>query len=275
MANEQMQDYWAGGAEHWVANEPIMDAVFAPVTAAVLAAAAIGPGDRLLDIGCGSGTLLAAAAGQGAVPVGIDISPGMVQAARKRVPGAEVLVADAQTAELPGPFDRVVSRFGVMFFDDPVAAFGNVRRSTADGGRLAFACWRGRDENPTFTLGTRPLVERLGPPADQPGTPGPTALADPDRVREVLTAAGWRSVGLDPLDFDSDHRIGGSDGVEERLATILGTATGRLAAQHLKPALGPVGWAALLDEVRAELRSYRPDGTVVFPAATWIVTAAA
>lgn len=270
-----MRDYWAGGAAAWVANERIVDAVFAPVTEAVLGAAAPGPGDRLLDVGCGSGTLLAGAVRRGATAVGVDISPGMVEAARSRVPGATVLVADAQTADLPGPFSRVVSRFGVMFFADPVAAFGNLRRAAAEGGRLAFACWRGTEENPLFTIGTRTLAERLGPAAvpPGPGEPGPTSLADPDRVRGLLAAAGWGGVGVDALDFECDHRIDGSDGVEERLATVLGTRTGRLAREHLEPALGPAGWADLLDEVRAELRAHRPDGTVRFPGAAWLVTA--
>jgi SAM-dependent methyltransferase len=269
MPNEEMRDYWAGGAAGWVTHEAVFDRAFAPVTEALLAAADVGPGDRLLDVGCGSGTLLAAAAERGAQVVGVDISPGMVEAARRRVPAATVLVADAQTAQLPGPFSRVVSRFGVMFFADPTAAFGNLRRATE--GRIAFACWRGKDENPMFTMGVQTLTARLGAAAEDPGGPGPTALADPDRIREVL--AGWDGVDVRPLDFECDYRHDGSDGVEERLATVLSTRTGRLAREQLRPELGEEGWTALLDEVRAELRSYHPDGAVRYPGAVWIVTA--
>src|SRR4051794_25142912 len=147
MANEAMRDSWATGAEGWVRNERIFDASFTPFTAAVLDAAELGSARRVLDIGCGAGTLLEAAVAAGAEAVGADISPVMVEAARRRVPAATVVIADAQTDDLlaaaPGaPFDRVVSRFGVMFFADPVAAFANMRAATEPGARLAFVCWR-------------------------------------------------------------------------------------------------------------------------------------
>jgi SAM-dependent methyltransferase len=280
VANEAMRANWGGGAAGWVANEKIFDAVFAPVTAGVLAAAGPAPGHRVLDVGCGSGTLLAASAAAGAEVVGVDISEGMAEAARRRVPEAEVLVADAQTADLlaqaPGaPFDRVVSRFGVMFFEDPAAAFANLRRAAAPGAVLAFSCWRGKDENPIFTLGSGVLHERLDPKPEPPGPgePGPTAFADPERSTAILREAGWGAITVDPLDFTCDYGIDGSDGVEERLATVLGTGTGRLAREQLLPRLGEAGWDALVDEVRDDLRRRRVDGVLRFPGAVWIVTA--
>ncbi|WP_246219642.1 class I SAM-dependent methyltransferase [Phytoactinopolyspora halotolerans] len=278
--NEQMRQIWADGAAGWVENERIFDAVFAPVTAAILDHADVRPGRRLLDVGCGSGTLLAAGAAAGANVVGIDISEGMAAAAQRRVPDATIVVGDAQVADLLGeapgaPFDRVLSRFGVMFFDEPAAAFANIRRSTGPGARMTFACWRGREENPMFTLGTSLLVERLDPPPEPPapGAPGPHAFADPDRLRALLAGAGWTDITVNAFDFECDYGIDGSDGVEERLATILGTTTGRLARAQVEPRLGPDGWAAALDEVRAELRRHRVRGTVRFPGATWLVTA--
>jgi len=175
----QVGQGWVDGSAGWVANEGIFDAVFAPVTSAILGAAAIEPGQRVLDVGCGTGTLLAAAVATGATAVGVDVSPGMVEAARRRVPSATVIVDDAETADIlaraPGAaFDRVVSRFGVMFFPDPVAAFTNLRRATAPGSRLVFACWRAKEDNPMFTLGTSVLEERLNPrpTPPPPGTPG-------------------------------------------------------------------------------------------------------
>ncbi|MCK9903436.1 methyltransferase type 11 [Parafrankia colletiae] len=275
-----MRQDWADKAAGWVANEAIFDAVFAPVTAAILTAAAVGPGQRLLDVGCGSGALLAAAAAAGASAVGVDISPGMAEAARRRVPEATVVVGDAQvvdlTAAAPGPsFDRVLSRFGVMFFDDPTAAFANIRRAAAPGGRLVFACWRGRSENPMFTLGSDILADRLDPkPADPaPGTPGPTAFADSGRLAALLGDAGWADITISPFDFSCDYGTAGGDGVEERLATVLSTSTGRLAQQQLEPRLGPEGWSALLDDVRAVLRRHLVNDAVRFPGATWLVTA--
>ena len=149
MANEAMRDHWAIGAEGWVRNERIFDAAFASFTAAVLGAADLGAGQRVLDVGCGSGTLLDAAVAAGADAVGVDISSAMVEAARRRVPTATVVTADAQTVDLlvtvPGaPFDRVVSRFGVMFFAEPATAFANIRSATAPRRRALPSCAGGR-----------------------------------------------------------------------------------------------------------------------------------
>jgi len=271
---------WVDGAAGWVANEAVFDAVFAPVTAAIVGAAAFRPGQRVLDVGCGTGTLLAAAVAAGATAVGVDVSPGMVEAARRRVPDATVVVDDAQTADVlaraPGAaFDLVVSRFGVMFFPDPVAAFGNVRRAAAPGARLVFACWRDREANPMFTIGTSVLEERLDPvPAPPaPGAPGPTSLADPDRLASVLGDAGWTSTELAPLDVVLDYGTTGGDGVDARLATVLAGSTGGAARAQLEPRLGPEGWEAMLEEVRAELRRHLVAGAVRLPGATWLVTA--
>ena len=279
MANEAMRDSWATGAEGWVRNERIFDAVFTPFTAAVLGAADLGSARRVLDIGCGAGSLLEAAVAAGAEAVGADISPAMVEAARRRVPSATVVVADAQTADLlaaaPGaPFDRVVSRFGVMFFADQVAAFANIRAAAAPGARLAFVCWR-EGEFDMFSLGLRGLMARLAdrpsPPA--PGAPGPMGLADADRTREVLTGAGWSDVTIEAVDGLCDYAIDGSDGVEERLAAALSGMVGRAAQAELEPRLGPDGWRAALDDARAELRSQLVDGAVRFVGHTWLVTA--
>jgi SAM-dependent methyltransferase len=277
--SSEQRDYWTEGAAGWVENERIFDAVFAPITAAILEAAAIESGNRLLDIGCGSGTLLAAGRAAGASVAGIDIASGMVEAAQRRVPNAAVVVGDAQNldllGQLPGPpFDRLVSRFGVMFFADPAAAFANIRGASAPDARLAFVCWRSRAENPIFTCGTSVFEERLdSQAAASAGTPGATAFADPDHVISLLTAAGWDSVTVAPLDTECDFGIDGSDGVEERLAVILSTGVGRQASVELAPVLGPDAWAALLDDVRADLRRHLVAGAVRFPAATWLVSA--
>jgi SAM-dependent methyltransferase len=279
MANEAMRDNWATGAEGWVRNEQIFDAVFTPFTAAVLGAADLGSARRVLDVGCGTGTLLDAAVAAGAEAVGVDISPAMVEAARRRVPTATIVAADAQTADLlavaPGaPFDRVVSRFGVMFFVEPEAAFVNIRSATEPGARLAFVCWR-EGEADMFSLGLRALMARQAdPPAPpMPGAPGPMGLADADRVREVLTVAGWSDVTVEPADGLCDYAIDGSDGVEERLAVALSGMVGRAARAELEPRLGPEGWQAALDDARAELRAQLVDGVLRFVGHTWLVTA--
>lgn len=272
-----MRQNWTDGASGWVANEAIFDAVFAPVTAAILAEASLAAGQRVLDIGCGTGTLLAASTAAGATAFGVDISEGMAAAARRRVPEATVVVADAQTADLliEVPFDRVVSRFGVMFFEDAEAAFANIRRAAAPGARLVFACWRSGAENPMFRLGSQILVDRLEPQLDDPapGAPGPMAFADAARPAAVLATAGWDEVKVEAFDFVCDYGIDGSDGVEERLTTILSGGIGRLAREQLVPRLGEEGWASVVEEVRGELRGNLVDGAVRFPGAVWIVSA--
>ena len=259
--------------------ERLFDAVFAPFTAAVLGAAGLGAARRVLDVGCGTGTLLVAALASGVDAVGVDISPAMVEAARRRVPTATVVAADAQTADLlavaPGaPFDRVVSRFGVMFFAEPEAAFANIRSATAPGARLAFVCWR-EGETDMFTHVLRALTAHLADPPvrSMPGVPGPLSLADAARVREVLTVAGWSDVTIEPNDERCDYAIDGSDGVEECLTIALSTTFGRAVRAALEPRLDPAGWRAVLDQARAGLRAELVDGAVRFVGHTWLVTA--
>ncbi len=280
MANEEMRDHWGIGAEGWVRNERIFDAAFAPFTAAVLGAADLGAARRVLDVGCGSGTLLDAAVAAGAAAVGVDISSAMVEAARRRVPTATVVTADAQTVDLlvtaPGaPFDRVISRFGVMFFAEPATAFANIRSATAPGARLAFVCWR-EGETYMFSLALRALTARLADPPSRPetGAAGPMGLANPDRIREVLTVAGWSDVTIEPSDGSCDYAIDGSDGVEELLAISLSSTFGSAVRAALEPRLDPGGWQSVLDEARADLRAQVVDGAV--PPLTgyaWLVTA--
>lgn len=280
MANEAMRENWAFGAAGWVAQESVFDAVFTPVTAALLEAADLGAGRRVLDVGCGSGTLLAAAVAAGAEVTGVDISPGMVERAQQRVPEARVHVADAQTDDVRddrGPYDRVVSRFGVMFFDDPVGAFANLRSACAPGAGLALACWRTEEENPMLTLGQDFLASRLdeqpAPPA--PFAPGPTAFADPGHTRTVLEETGWRDVVLAPVDVTLDFTYDGTDGVENRVATLLATSTGRRVREQLEPQLGAEGWTAVVEELRAHVREHLVDGGLRLPGAIWLVTATA
>lgn len=279
MANETMRDSWGTGAQGWVQNERTFDAVLAPFTTAILEAADLGSARRVLDVGCGFGTLIEAAVSAGTDAVGVDISPAMVDAARSRVPGATVVTADAQTDDLlaaaPGdPFDRVVSRFGVMFFADPEAAFANIRSATAPGARLAFVCWR-EGETEMFSLGLRALTAHLdGPPAKPiPGAPGPMGLANADHAREVLAAAGWSDIAIETADGWCDYSIDGSDGVEERLAVALSGTVGRAVRAALEPRLDAEGWQAVVEEARAELRANLVDGAVRFVGHTWLVTA--
>jgi SAM-dependent methyltransferase len=279
VANEAMRESWASGAEGWVRNERIFDAIFAPFTAAVVDAADLPSARRVLDVGCGSGTLLEAVTSAGIDAVGVDISGPMVEAAQQRAPGATAVVADAQSADLLGlapgePFDRVVSRFGVMFFADPVAAFANIRTATAPGAHLVFVSWRDGEDD-AFSLGLRRLLQRIDdpPPPPRAGEPGPLGLADRDHLTDVLTRAGWSAVVAEPFDGLCDYGIDGSDGVDERLTVALSGSRGRAVRAALEEALGPDGWEEALDEARDELRSDLHDGVVRVVGRTWLVTA--
>lgn len=271
---------WKRQGAGWVAHDAVFDRIFAPVTDAIVSTADLT--GAVLDIGCGTGTLLERAIGAGASAVGADISPDMVEAAARRVPQARAVVADAQTADLralssPGGFDRVVSRFGVMFFPDPVAAFTNIRRSTARGASLTFMCWQDGHRNPIFTLGTSTLMTALDQPPlrPEPRSPGPVAFADPDYLRAVLTDSGWSNATLDDFSFRVDYSTPDSDGVEERLAVILATSTGQSVEAQVRAKLGEAGWSTLLDRVRTSLREQVVDGALAHEGHCWLVSAGA
>ncbi|ALG83695.1 class I SAM-dependent methyltransferase [Gordonia phthalatica] len=269
---------WATAGGGWASQGAIFDHLFRDVTGAIIATA--DPAGIVLDVGCGTGALLEAVAEVGAQPVGVDISPAMIEVATRRVPQARTLVADAGVADLRAltdgaGFARVISRFGVMFFPDPVSAFANIHRAAADGATLTFVCWQARPDNLMFTLGTDVLAAAVDPPPTKPGPgePGPMAFADPDHVRRVLTGGGWSEVDVRDFTFTSvysrDDGAGGlTDGVDERLAVIGATSSGALRAQ-----LGDDAWFALLGRARDAIRAHVVDGVLQHDNHCWLVTA--
>jgi SAM-dependent methyltransferase len=207
-ANATQQAYWNNVAgPRWVRLGHARESRTRAVTGLLLRRAAPTPGEKVLEVGCGTGAAtvpLAKAVGPQGEVLGLDISAPMLEAARARIEGSglrniALVEGDAQTHALPeARFDLIASRFGVMFFSDPAAAFANLRKAARPGGRLCFACWGSLDDNPQWLIPYRVAVRHVGPPAPKPAsTPGPMAYADPDYVRSFLRAAGFAEIEID------------------------------------------------------------------------------
>jgi SAM-dependent methyltransferase len=212
-ANVAMAQGWDGPTgDLWVEHADLFDAGVARYTEPFLAAAAIDPGTRVLDVGCGTGQTTRDAArlsGTGAV-TGVDLSARMLDLARRRaagLPNVRFVQADAQVADL-GEHDRVISRTGVMFFGNPVAAFTNLACALVPGGRLALAVWAPYAEQEWISSFRTAAAGGRAVPPPPPEGPHPFSLGDPDRVRALLGAAGFTGVGIEgvrePMWFGPD-----------------------------------------------------------------------
>jgi SAM-dependent methyltransferase len=204
-------EFWnSESASRWVTGQARIDRLMAGVTEAALAAAAPKRGENVLDIGCGTGTTLlrlADAVGPEGTALGVDISEQQLELARRRIAASgrtnvRVVLEDASAyAFPPAGFDLAFTRFGVMFFADPPAAFANIRRGMKAGGRLALAVFRPGAENPWATASLAAIRHLVTPPVPPgPEEPGQFSWGDPARVRRILDGAGFRDVALTPLD---------------------------------------------------------------------------
>jgi SAM-dependent methyltransferase len=208
VVNESEQRRW--NADYWVSVWPRREQLTDRVTETLLGHLQPQPGEHVLDVGCGGGrTTLAVGTlvGSGGQAVGYDLSGPLLDLARRRAEqqgstNARFVVGDAQQADFAGgPFDAAMSQFGVMFFEDPVAAFANIGAHVKPGGRLAFACWQEAERN-VWNVGS--LLARFAPaPAAPPGPypTGPFALADVTRTTALLEAAGWSAVERTPYEI--------------------------------------------------------------------------
>jgi len=278
MANQAQRDYWnAAAGRNWVALQSAFDRTFEGLNALLLDRSAVRAGESVLDVGCGSGaTVLAAArcAGAGGRVLAVDISEPLLALARERVrlaglANVEFLLADAQSEALPArSFDLICSRLGVMFFEDPVEAFRNLRAALRPGGRLCFACWAPLDDNPWLKLPLAVGVQRLGPPKQQPRrAPGPMAFSDAEYVRDILADAGFSAIGIEEL----RPEVGAHATAEEEAPFAL--AAGPLARLVNEKKPDPAARADLVREVAEALRPYVTEAGVRAPAAFYCVTA--
>lgn len=271
MTNEDQHALWNGPAgQNWVREQSVLDSQYAPFETILADAAAQLGAHRVLDVGCGAGATTLAIArrlGPGADVLGVDISAPLIERAASRAAQeaspARFELADAQTHVFDaGRFDLVVSRFGVMFFGDPVAAFANLRFATREGGALACLVFRSPLENAFMTTAERaaaPLLPAL--PPRQPNAPGQFAFADATRVTQILQSAGWTDVELARLD----------------VPCVFPEAD----LENYFSGLGPVGLALrnadaptrarVIETVRAAFTPFVDGNTVRFVAACWLI----
>lgn len=272
--NEAQSRLWnARAGQNWVEQQAMLDRLFLPFEQSLLQAVQEGGVSEVLDVGCGTGATTLAVArsleGRGSC-TGLDLSVPMIAAARRRAQAAGLdnsrfIAADAQRyAFEPGRFDAMISRFGVMFFDDPVAAFANLRRAARPDAGLTFIAWRGPEENPFMTTAERaagPLLPELAP--RDPAGPGQFAFADAERVRTILAASGWRDVDIERLDVACTLSQDDLDVYVTRMGPVA----------LLLADLDPQRRSTVAAAVRRAFGVHVSDGAARFTAACWRVQA--
>jgi SAM-dependent methyltransferase len=273
--NAEQITYWnEQGGPRWVKLQEILDHQLASFGAVVMDRLAIGAGERVLDVGCGCGETsleLGRRVGPTGAVLGVDISTVMLERARERGAHARnvrFLAADAQThAFAPASFDVVFSRFGVMFFKDPSAAFRNLAQALVPGGRLGFHCWKSLPENPWMTVPLFAALQHVPPPTPPPpDAPGPFAFADADRVRGILTDAG-----LAEIDFESrnDTMGVGTGSLDDAVDFALQMGPASIAIREATPET----IAKVRASVREALAPHMTADGVRLATSSWVVTA--
>ena len=274
-ANQEQRKYWNEKAgPTWVERRLDLDRLIGPLGGLLLEKADLEPGDRVLDVGCGSGHTtveIARRVAPGGSVVGLDIASVMLKAARARASQAGVdadfLEADAQVYDFgTAGFDVLTSRFGVMFFSDPTAAFANLRSALVERGRLLFLCWQPLARNPWVQIPMRAVAQAVElPTPPPPGSPGPFALSDPDHLRKILVSAGYGDVTIESvhrpmaLGADADSALG--------FLLEIGPAARALA----EATAGDKERA--IEALREELAAHATEQGVFLGSAAWLVQA--
>src|SRR5215469_14441965 len=226
MNNEQMIEYWNGVVgERWAAMQDGIDRNLGHITEAFIPFVGAKPGQSVLDIGCGCGTTtltFAEAVGPDGNIAAIDISAPMLAVARARASAMNADIqfteADASIYDFQPVFDLAVSRFGVMFFDDPVAAFRNIRRALVPKGSLMFVCWRSVAENGWAATPMKAALSLLPPQEiSDPYAPGPFAFAEKPRLESILRDAGYRDIRIEKFDGHMEMGATTDDAAREAL----------------------------------------------------------
>lgn len=274
MPNDAMSEFWnTRGGKQWVTEAERYDRMLEPIGRRLLAASGLALGERVLDVGCGNGAVtieVARRVGANGHAVGLDISTPMLAFAQKRAAEAGVdatfVEADAQIGELGGPYDAIVSRFGVMFFDDPTTAFANMASSLRPGGRLAFVCWQGFLNNQWIAVPAGAVFAHVGiPELPKEGEPGPFSFAEKARVEGILHDAGFADIRIEAA---SDMLVMGSD-PDDVVAYFVRDELGRRVLEGKDPDKVEAATAAALEA----LRPFATTDGVALDSAYWVVTA--
>ena len=289
MANEDMKEGWNGtsGAE-WVRLHDAYDRMLAPWADLLADTVAVQPGEHVLDIGCGNGVTTRAAAvaaagdggdgGEGTA-TGVDLSAPMLEQARKRaaeegVANVTFVQADAQTDDLgrpPAGYDVAISRFGVMFFEDPVAAFTNVHRAMGPGGRLTVVSWAPMATQQWLTLTLGAALEHLPPPdfTGAPDSPGMFGLSRTEHIQRTLGAAGWTDVDI--AVHPGPMLIGGGGSLDATMDYVERSGPGRALLEGAEPDQAAKAVAA----IRTALTAHLTDAGVALEGVALVTTALA
>lgn len=270
---EQLAAWDGDEGEHWTMHAEHYDSAVRVYSRRLADAAAVGAGEHVLDLGCGCGatTRDAARAARDGTALGIDLSSQMLERARLRsseegLANVSFVHGDAQVHEFgPDSFDVVISRFGSMFFADPIAAFTNVACATRPGGRVVLVAWQALERNEWLTALRGALAQGRELPTPPPDAPGPLAFADPARVRMILTGAGYRDVEAEAV--DAEFWVGADP--DDAFAWVTGVGIVRGLLQDLSPAQQD----AALRDLRSVIAAHAgPDG-VLFGSSTWVYRA--
>ncbi len=276
--NELNGEDWAGDmGVKWLTHIDRFEGMIAPIGDALLARAAIAPGERVIDLGCGGGVTSFAAAratGPDGAVLGLDISPDLIDEARRRAadhPNVTFICADAATVALDTPCDRLISRFGSMFFAEPYAAFANLHGLLKPGGRIDLAMWAAPRDNPWMMELMGVARSYIDIPSPDPRAPGPFAFADLDYVRDILAHAGFSAPDIEA--YQGEQAIGGPGASPDDAADFA------LASMAIGRALAEAG-DDVLARARADLvtlfeKRHVPGKGVMMANKVWLLSATA
>ena len=268
--NTEQAEFWNGRmGDAWAKAEARIDQLMTPLSEVALKHIAAQPGERILDVGCGCGSMSIALSEAGAEVFGVDISQKMIDQANINAQSHSAVsfaVGDAAAMAFDSHFNAVFSRYGVMFFADPVGAFSNIRSALADNGRMVFLCWQAPAENPWVSIPAAALKPfSADEPAPDPRAPGPFAFADQDYLRETLEAAGFNNVEISSL--KKTLHLGASVEEAMQFQSQIGPLSGLLA--ELDEETGRKATEAVIEALKPHQSS---DG-LKLGAATWLVSA--